>query len=476
MNSKQVVLYPINYNSYKPINIRFLLLWILLASLFTVGFLLWDVTGIWVGVGLFFLLIVLIKISFLAGSQVPLVHLMVLNYFMELVVCSFILYFYPPDPIYDIGHDQYPVYLSYVVPCCIALYLGVVLAMKKAHWIPFKHLSLKKDFPAWAGYAKHFVWLGLFFTLVLITMRRSIPMSLTAIIVLLSSLRYVGFYTLILTGKKNWWIYGLLIFGVEIIIFLSAGFIHDLVLWGLGTLFVISYRYSWKKRVPVILLLGFFLLFIIQTIKKDYRQSIWNIDISIFDKISIFGDVATSHIAENNLFFRENISNTFARFNQGWIVNRVMEFVPDVEPYAKGTTLLRGLYAIIVPRFIDPNKPLAGGRENIQKFTGIILGEYTAMTISVAGEMYANFGPYGGIIGVGIFGYLIALLYRRLHKKALENPVWWAWGPFLGFYAIKTSEGLWEIIGWIVRGIIIMMVVIFISNSLTKRHIISKTK
>jgi hypothetical protein len=62
------------------------------------------------------------------------------------------------------------------------------------------------------------------------------------------------------------------------------------------------------------------------------------------------------------------------------------------------------------------------------------------------------------------FGYLLGLLYKLLHKKAEENVVWWAWGPFVGFYAMKAEEGFMEITTWIVKSLVVMFVIIFITN------------
>jgi hypothetical protein len=212
------------------------------------------------------------------------------------------------------------------------------------------------------------------------------------------------------------------------------------------------------------------MIFIIclQAIKQEYRI-VNNINESSISKV-----VALSNLIEKRLFdldslvYRDIIASAFMRFNEGWIVNKVMKNVPHLEPYANGGTILKGLYSAFVPRLLDPDKPVAGGRENFEKYTGIELNQNTAMSIGVIGEMYANFG-YGGVIGMAFYGYLIGLLYLLLYNKAVKNPVWWVWGPYLGFMAMKSEEGLMETMTWIVKSLVIMVTVIFICNKMRKR-------
>lgn len=430
--------------------------------------------GIFAALGLFFNGMVLFNLGVVLNGQVSIPYLMVVNYFLQHLLAALVLYKYPPVALYDIGTDKFPFYLSFAVPSCIALYLGVVLATKNVKENIFKAEASSTNFPAWAFYAKHLYWLGF------ISLMASPYLSgftyVSFAIVLVSLLSYVGLFTIILSGDNKWWRYALLLFSYGIITSVMSSFFHDLILWGGALFLVLSYRYRWRMKSLVIFFIATFFIFLLQSVKEQYRLlSQQESNPSIATKIYLMKDLMESKVMDTSLMFNSNIlAATFVRFNQGWIVNTVMQRVPDVEPYAYGSTILKGLYAAFIPRIIDPDKPIAGGRINFEKYTGLKLSKETAMTIGVTGEMYANFGLYGGVIGMAVYGYLIGLIYLRLYKKALENPVWWAWGPFVGLMAMKAEEGLMETTTWIVKSMVVMFIVIFVCNKARQRRVSSQ--
>ena len=81
-----------------------------------------------------------------------------------------------------------------------------------------------------------------------------------------------------------------------------------------------------------------------------------------------------------------------------------MNNVPSQTPFARGETIRNALVASVFPRFLYPDKPIAGGRENMENYAGISLNENTSMDISQVGEAYANFGEMGGIIMMFVLG------------------------------------------------------------------------
>lgn len=466
MRNNRTAIASIDYSGYKQTRHNNHMVYVALSFFFTTVYLLFDFIGVIVGAGLIFTLIVLVNMGRSIGVQVPLIHVMVFNYFMQLVVAALVNYFYRPAEAFAIDYARYPAYLSYAVPSCIALYIGGLLALRRMPCVPFSASISEGGLPAWALYSRHFFWYGLIVTLIIRTTSGLVPGNVLFVAVLLSSLRYVGFFAIVLSGDRRWWIYGLIILSMEAFLAIASGFIHDLVLWGIPTVLIVFYRYNWKNRVPVVILTMFFLLYSFQSVKNEYRQSTSGQGIPISERIIILSDLLSKN--SGRLFDKEIIGGTFARFNQGWIVDRVMQHVPMAEAYANGNTFLEGFYPILVPRFIDPDKPIAGGRKNFEKYTGIILNSSTAMNIGVAGEMYANFGPLGGVLGMAVFGFFMGFLYRSLYRRAAENRVWWAWGPFVGFFALKAEEGFMETIVWSLRGIVVMATLIFVCNRIAR--------
>lgn len=424
----------------------------------------YDSIGIFAVLGLFFNGLVLFNLGVVLSGQVPLIHLLVVNYFLQHLLAALVLYKYPPVALYDIGTDRFPFYLSFAVPCCIALYLGAMLATKKVRAILYKPDAVHRNLPAWASYAKHLYWIG--FLVLLVSPYLSNIANISFVLVLVSFLSYVGLFTLILTGDKKWWLYALLLFSYGLITAVAQGFFHNLILWSGALFLLLSYRYCWRMKSVLIMLIAILFILLLQSVKEQYRHfSRQESNTSVTKKIFFMKDLMASQIINTNSILNPNtIAATLVRFNQGWIVNRVMRRVPDVEPYANGTTILKGLYATFIPRFIDPDKPIAGGRINFEKYTGLKLSRETAMNIGVTGEMYANFGLYGGVIGMAVYGFLLGMLYLFLYNKATENPVWWAWGPFVGFMAMKAEEGLMETTTWIIKSMLVMFIVIYVCN------------
>ena len=101
-------------------------------------------------------------------------------------------------------------------------------------------------------------------------------------------------------------------------------------------------------------------------------------------------------VDQEHLFTEVNFDAAIDRINQGWIVARIMRYTPNYEPFAGGETIITGIRASLIPRFLDPDKPKAGGRENFTRFTGKLISDNTSMGLSPLGEAYANFGINGG--------------------------------------------------------------------------------
>jgi len=259
------------------------------------------------------------------------------------------------------------------------------------------------------------------------------------------------------------------IFILEFIVALQSAMFHELIIWVAAFIFIVFYRYNLRKFIVPMLVVCLSFLFILQGAKPVYRQII-DQNSSPLESLTLLKDSMFQQIGD--LSFQGDItkfSDSLPRFNQGWIVNDVMNYVPLFEPYAYGQTISRGLYMSIVPRFFDKNKQTAGGQALFEQYTGQLLTN-TVMNISLLGEMYVNFGRIGAIICMFIFGLLIGFLYKNIFLLSFQSPLWWAWIPYVGFYAFKAEEGFAEILSWIIKSLVVMAVIIFLANFFTKRE------
>ncbi|HEY5743248.1 MAG TPA: hypothetical protein VIS99_11965, partial [Terrimicrobiaceae bacterium] len=177
----------------------------------------------------------------------------------------------------------------------------------------------------------------------------------------------------------------------------------------------------------------------------------------------------------------EDLSHLSVRYNHGWIVARVIDTVPEIEPYAKGETIIGAFSAAALPRMLSPDKYVAGG-EYFERFTQTRLydsrtGERLAsMNLGFAGEFYANFGFTGGIIAGGLWGLVSGLIFRWFCKRGSICHLWWAFYPYIFSYGMKAEEGIGEIVNWLIKAAAIAAAAIYLLPGLRSELFRTETK
>ena len=76
--------------------------------------------------------------------------------------------------------------------------------------------------------------------------------------------------------------------------------------------------------------------------------------------------------------------------------------------------------------------------------------------------------------GVGIYALLLGLGYRWLFKRALRQPLWWIWLPFLGMIALKAECSVSYMVNWVVKAVLVMGLVIWACPAL--RAVLSRNR
>ena len=213
---------------------------------------------------------------------------------------------------------------------------------------------------------------------------------------------------------------------------------HELLLWVCFLLLLVFYfnRKPFLFRFGVIFS-GFFVVFILQLVKPDYRAQM-GANTGDSKYVLFFNLVSSKLTGDQPLFSEDVVANNVVRLNQGWIISNVMDYIPDHRPYANGQTVKDAIIASIFPRFVFPNKPMAGGQSNMKNYAGITLNETTSMDISQVGEAYANFGVTGGIIMMFILGLFSNLVITFVEKKCLKYPELILWLPLLYLQVVKA--------------------------------------
>jgi hypothetical protein len=364
---------------------------------------------------------------------------------------------------FTIAPARFPIYFAYVVPACLALHAGVLIGSGKLAHQSFQSPGERANPPAWSKYGVIFIGVGLLirFGMYLLPLSPAFAFVVT----LATELRWVGLFILILRKEASWPVFALILLGLEFVSSLAGGMFYDLVLRAEATLLIVAFRYGWRFRLVFSLVLAIFMAILLQSVKYDYRAATWGKQ-SNESAGDLLLNLTTNRLSDPGSWLQsDQASETLVRFNQGWIVNRVLQHVPAIRPYAGGSTIITGITSALAPRFLWQDKVRAGGRDLFTEYTGIHLNGHTSMCISPTGEMYANFGVNGGILGMGLFGLCLGLLYRWMGRLAVRESVWWAWAPFILLWALKAEEDLSNIENWIVKALIVMGLVVLFSNA-----------
>jgi hypothetical protein len=269
---------------------------------------------------------------------------------------------------------------------------------------------------------------------------------------LLSQFRYVGALYFLFSKHPLRWVLA----GASILPLFTGsaetGMFHDLLLW---TGILVCYVYGAKRHkvwlTITVLVLGIAAGFTIQSIKKSYRDKVWN-----DEEGSLTEEVKDFWSRPHAMFSEETLSNAIIRINQGWIVAAIMQNVPSSEPYAMGDTVGDAVEAALVPRLFSEEKTKAGGQVNFRRFTGLPIADTTSMGLSLLGEAYANVGPVGGILVMLLFGGFMSLAYGFCLVWSVKHPTFYFWIPVIFCQTIKAESDLVTVLNHVTKGSIVV--------------------
>lgn len=401
-------------------------------------------------------------------ATVPFPHVAVLICALQYGLAPWASCYYPSDGEYQIA--SFERYFAYAGPALLAIALGWtisalgVLERAKSPRVSNKGPALQRelDWLLWGGVALGF--LG----------SRLEGGSLGFVVVLLANLRYVGGIGWFILAQPGWKWRLTTVLACEVAIASGSGMFHGLILWGLSILgvYVFMRRLKGTVLIPWLTVLAA-CVFVLQDAKYAIRQAVW-----YGNQVTVFGQpvpssswtkpfasalcfVESATKVFTGGYSQDSIADSVVRFNQGWIIDGVLSHVPAAEPYAHGETIYRALQASFLPRVLAPNKLKAGGKENMERFAGHPLGEGTSMNIGFAGEMYANFGFWGGLVGCGIYSLILGLLFRWVSVRAQTSALWWAIAAYAGHWALKAETDVGSVLNYVVKASVIMVLMVF---------------
>ena len=268
-----------------------------------------------------------------------------------------------------------------------------------------------------------------------------VPAVVRFILYLTASFQYVGLALLLFQPQSNTkWRWFVLIMGLLTISSIRQGMFHDLLLWSalLFSFVAIQLRLQFFGKIALILS-GVLFASALQGIKAEFRSQLRGK--STEEKVLLFTDLVQKQVSGSEGQDQDALTEMAStRLNQGWIISAIIFNVPDYEPHANGETINEALVSSLVPRFLDPGKKEAGGRENFRRFTGLGINTGTSMGTSVIGEAYGNYGTEGAWIFMFAWGALLAFGFSRLMKYGQKHPIIIVFIPLIFLQVIKARR------------------------------------
>lgn len=203
----------------------------------------------------------------------------------------------------------------------------------------------------------------------------------------------------------------------------------------LFSFFFLGKKAGFFKKTIVFVFCAFFLL-LVQSIKPAYRKLVWQGGYA-GNKAELFVNLATDKIATGDFLSVKAFFPIYYRTNQGFNVALVMRRFPSMKEHDNGRNLLLAASSALVPRFLWPDKPEAGGKFNMKYYANITLRGWST-NIGPLGEAYGSFGTTGGIAFMFFLGLFIRWAYQKVFSLSRKFPLLICWIPVL-FYQITYS-------------------------------------
>jgi len=211
-----------------------------------------------------------------------------------------------------------------------------------------------------------------------------------------------------------------------------------------ASFFLIGNKTGIIKKIGFFIV-GCFFLLVLQNSKVAYRKVIrtsGNSSKTSSGQLSTFFNIVQDQFFISENFFQVNeFYPVFIRLNQGFNVSQVMKRIPSAQDFDGGAMIKKSILASITPRFLWPDKPMAGGHFNMKYYAGltIIFGTYST-NVGPLGEGYGAFGVFGGILFMCALAFYIRFAYYRVWHISLKYPIMILWLPVIFYQTTYSAE------------------------------------
>lgn len=291
--------------------------------------------------------------------------------------------------------------------------------------------------------------------------------GLSFLFYLLSNLKYVGGIILFYYGKKSGLIINFLLFGLLFFDSLAGGTFHELLLWFILLLPFYLIKTTAKTYLkPIIFIIFCLMTFVIQSLKEDYREVVWFTKTGNQNNLEVFSELLKTKEDKKEFSSDNNLHNMIIRFNQGWIISKVLHHVPVKEEFANGETIVDAFYASFVPRIFNPDKSGAGGQILFKRFSGLKLSKSASMGVSILGEGYANFGIVGSYIFMFLWGVTLAFLISYHLRFSESHPYLIFFIPWIYIDSVKAETDFITMLNYLTKAYLLLLILCFLFKKL----------
>jgi hypothetical protein len=422
-----------------------------------------DTLSVWENISIFLFTYFLLDFLETLGKKIVILELTVIMASLTCLVMPVIFYheYTRENVLARLWVKYMPVssdnYFSFMVPAVIALAIGVRVPLAKS--------KINKEPRIYIDNVKRVLQnkstLGL--TLIAVGVTSGLldflsPTTLKQVFYFLDHLTFVGVFYVIYSPNR----YKKIIVPSVVILMVGQSLITGMfgelifILSCALVLILLGKKISLGKKI-LVAVAGIFLIIMIQSVKTDYRQRSW-IEVGGADP-AYYAELVIDRIADPaTMLAPDRLFMAAVRTNQGWLVAMTMKKVPEKFDFAYGETIWKSIAGAIVPRFLWPDKPDAGGKANLKRFWGFNLVGFS-MNIGPFGEAYANFDKIGGIFYMFFYGLFFNFILSSLLRLAEKRPTIVLWLPFLFYYSIGVETDLLSTMGSLMKGLIFTWII-----------------
>lgn len=262
----------------------------------------------------------------------------------------------------------------------------------------------------------------------------------------LVSIRWVLVFLLTFTvlAQRRGYRWLLLVLAIEIVVgFMGyfSGFRDVLVVMLLAALTMPAQVRRMRLRAAVVLAAMVLLLGVVWTgIKTEYREFLNQgtrqqvIMVSPEQRVSKLASLVAGLDADRMAVAVEQLAD---RVTYVYYFGKTLEAVPAYIPHTAGKLWQEALLNSLVPRALDPDKPVIEDSARTARYTGLNVAgaaQGTSISLGYMAESYVDFGPMGMMVPLLAWGFLLGRLYRWLVNATAY--------PLVGYGAAAVLVGL----------------------------------